>query len=194
MVLEISRLFRLKSRVPKWPCHSTYIFIAIIFVHRTWHLHWRVSSSWVDYAPWPMLGWKGWTVWMFQDRTKFSTFSKLGKWSDEMLAPRNIPTATASRRVEESKVDLRGKVEKRQKSKNIVSIKKKMKFSTFSTSGLVKWFCDMLATSGWILRAILKKHKLSACKDDSYIAFWEMAKYQGIRGKYRAISEKRWKE
>ena len=41
-----------------------------------------------------------------------------------MLAPRNIPTATASRRVEESKVDLRGKVEKRQKSKNIVSIKK----------------------------------------------------------------------
>ena len=65
-----------------------------------------------------VLGWKGWTVWMFQDRTKFSTFSKLGKWSDEMLAPRNIPTATASRRVEESKVDLR------QKSKNIVSIKK----------------------------------------------------------------------
>ena len=118
MVLEISRLFRLKTRVPKWPCHSTYIFIAIIFVHRTWHLHWRVSSSWVDYAPWPMLGWKGWTVWMFQDRTKFSTFSKLGKWSDEMLAPRNIPTATASRRVEESKVDLR------QKSQNIVSIKK----------------------------------------------------------------------
>ena len=28
MVLEISRLFRLKSWVPKWPCHSTYIFIA----------------------------------------------------------------------------------------------------------------------------------------------------------------------
>ena len=48
MVLEISQLFRLKSEVPKWPCHSTYIFIAIIFVHRTWHLHWRVSSSWVD--------------------------------------------------------------------------------------------------------------------------------------------------
>ena len=118
MVLEISRLFRLKTRVPKWPCHSTYIFIAIIFVHRTWHLHWRVSSSWVDYAHWPMLGWKGWTFWMFQDRTKFSTFSKLGKWSDEMLAPRNIPTATASQRVEESKVDLR------QKSQNIVSIKK----------------------------------------------------------------------
>ena len=103
MVLEFSRLFRLITRVPKWPCHSTYIFIAIIFVHRTWHLHWRVSSSWVDYAPWPMLGWKGWTFWMFQDRTKFSTFSKLGKWSDEMLAPRNIPTATASRQVEESK-------------------------------------------------------------------------------------------
>ena len=197
MVLEISRLFRLKSRVPKWPCHSTYIFIAIIFVHRTWHLHWRVSSSWVDYAPWPMLGWKGWTFWMFQDRTKFSTFSKLGKWSDEMLAPRNIPTATASRRVEESKVDLRGKVEKRQKSKNIVSIKKKMKFSTFSTSGLVKWFCDMLAARNWIFcqkSAILKKHKICAWKDDTYIAFWEVAKYQGIRGKYRAISEKRWKE
>ena len=35
-----------------------------------------------------------------------------------MLAPRNIPTATASQRVEESKVDLR------QKSQNIVSIKK----------------------------------------------------------------------
>ena len=118
MVLEISRLFRLKTRVPKWPCHSTYIFIAIIFVHRTWHLHWRVSSSWVDYAHWPMLGWKGWTFWMFQDRTKFSTFSKLGKWSDEMLAPRNLPTAMASRRVKESKVDLR------QKSQNIVSIKK----------------------------------------------------------------------
>ena len=113
MVLEISRLFRLKSWLPKWPCHSTYIFIAIIFVHRTWHLHWRVSSSWVDYAPWPMLGWKGWTFWMFQDRTKFSTFSKLGKWSDDMLAPRSIPTATAtatitvSRWVEGSKVDLR---------------------------------------------------------------------------------------
>ena len=90
MVLEISRLFRLKTRVPKWPCHSTYIFIAIIFVHRTWHLHWRVSSSWVDYAPWPMLGWKGWTFWMFQDRTKFSTFSKLGKWSDEMQGQGNF--------------------------------------------------------------------------------------------------------
>ena len=128
MVLEISRLFRLKTRVPKWPCHSTYIFIAIIFVHRTWHLHWRVSSSWVDSDPWPMLGWKGWTFWMFQDRTKFSTFSKLGKWSDEMLAPRNIPTATASRRVEESKVDLR------QKSKNIVSIKKKWSIKTKQSS------------------------------------------------------------
>ena len=110
MVLEISQLFRLKSRVPKWPCHSTYIFIAIIFVHRTWHLHWRVSSSWVDYAHWPMLGWKGWTVWMFQDRTKFSTFSKLGKWST---------ASGSSRRVEESKVDLREKVEE-----YIVSIKK----------------------------------------------------------------------
>ena len=90
MVWEIFRLFRLKSGVPKWPCHSTYIFIAIIFVHRTWHLHWRVSSSWVDYAPWPMLGWKGWTFWMFQDRTKFSTFSKLGKWSDEMQGQGNF--------------------------------------------------------------------------------------------------------
>jgi hypothetical protein len=104
---------------------------------------------------------------------------------------------SASRRVEESKVDLR------QKSKNIESIKKKMKyqdktkFSTFSTSRLVKWFCDMLAARNWIFcqkSAILKKHKICAWKDDTYIAFWEMAKYQGIRGKYRAISEKRWKE
>lgn len=204
MVLEISRLFRLKSWLPKWPCHSTYIFIAIIFVHRTWHLHWRVSSSWVDYAHWPMLGWKGWTFWMFQDRTKFSTFSKLGKWSDEMLAPRNIPTA--SRRVDESKSRKSTYGKSRDTTKVEVKYRKyikkmkyhdKTKFSTFSTSGLVKWFCDVLAARNWIFcqkSAILKKHKICAWKDDTYIAFWEVAKYQGIRGKYRAISEKRWIE
>ena len=108
---------------------------------------------------------------------------------------------STSRRVESR---LTAKVEKRQKSKsNIVSIKKKMKyhdktkFSTFSTSGLVKWFCDMLAARNWIFcqkSAILKKHKICAWKDDTYIAFWEMAKYQGSRGKYRANLEKRWKE
>ena len=73
----------------------------------------------------------------------------------------------------------------------------KTKFSTFSTSGLVKWFCDMLAVRNWIFcqkSAILKNHKICAWKDDTYIAFWEVAKYQGIRGKCRAISEKRWKE
>ena len=193
MVLEISRLFRLKTRVPKWPCHSTYIFIAIIFVHRTWHLHWRVSFSWVDYAPWPMLGWKGWTVWMFQDRTKFSTFSKLGKWSDEQKHTYGYDESK-SRRVESR---LTAKVAEYRKYKKKMKYQDKTKFSTFSTSRLVKWFCDMLAARNWIFcqkSAILKKHKICAWKDDTYIAFWEMAKYQGIRGKYRAISEKRWKE
>ena len=138
----------------------------------------------------------------FQDRTKFSTFSKLGKWSDEMLAPRNIPTATASRGVEESKSrkSTYGKspeVEDDSKYEKKMKYQDKTKFSTFSTSRLVKWFCDMLAARNWIFSqksAILKKHKICAWKDDTYIAFWEMAKYQGIRGKYRAISEKRWKE
>ena len=196
MVWEIFRLFRLKSGVPKWPCHSTYIFIAIIFVHRTWHLHWRVSSSWVDSDPWPMLGWKGWTFWMFQDRTKFSTFSKLGKWSDEMRAPRNIPTATASQRVEESKVDLR------QKSQNVVSIKKNevsrqnkvLNILNIRTGKMILWHaCSQELNLLSEKRNFKKKHKICAWKDDTYIAFWEVAKYQGIRGKYRAISEKRWK-
>ena len=112
-------------------------------------------------------------------------------WAETYLRLRRVDESTSR------KVDLR------QKSQNIVSIKKKMKyqdktkFSTFSTSRLVKWFCDMLAARNWIFcqkSAILKKHKICAWKDDTYIAFWEMAKYQGIRGKYRAISEKRWKE
>ena len=137
MVLEISRLFRLKTRVPKWPCHSTYIFIAIIFVHRTWHLHWRVSSSWVDYAPWPMLGWKGWTVWMFQDRTKFSTFSKLGKWSDEQKHTYGYGEST-SRRVESR---LTAKVEEYRKyKKNEVSSQNKvLNILNIQTGKMILW-------------------------------------------------------
>ena len=101
---------------------------------------------------------------------------------------------STSRRVESR---LTAKVEEYRKYKKKWSIKSKQKFSTFSTSRLVKWFCDMLAARNWIVcqkSALLKKHKICAWKDDTYIAFWEMAKYQGIRGKYRVISEKRWKE
>ena len=140
-----------------------------------------------------VLGWKGWTVWMFQDRTKFSTFSKLGKWSDEQKHTYGYGEST-SRRVESR---LTAKVAEYRKYKKKMKYQDKTKFSTFSTSRLVKWFCDMLAARNWIFcqkSAILKKHKICAWKDDTYIAFWEMAKYQGIRGKYRAISEKRWKE
>ena len=101
--------------------------------------------------------------------------------------------------VELSRVESRltAKVEDDSKYEKKMKYQDKTKFSTFSTSRLVKWFCDMLAARNWIFcqkSAILKKHKICAWKDDTYIAFWEMAKYQGIRGKYRAISEKRWKE
>ena len=65
---------------------------------------------------------------------------------------------STSRRVESR---LTAKVEKRQKSKSKkMKYHDKTKFSTFSTSGLVKWFCDMLAARNWIFcqkSAILKK-------------------------------------
>ena len=51
----------------------------------------------------------------------------------------------------------------------------------------------MLAARNWIFfqkSAILKNYKICAWKDDTYIAFWKLAKYQGnVREKVEGVEE-----
>jgi len=82
-----------------------------------------------------------------QKMKKWRTFSisKLGKWFDDMLAARNI--ASASRQVRNRKLsEIRVGSWEMEKDENLWSIKTKQnKWRIFSISKLGKWFEDMLA-------------------------------------------------
>ena len=86
-----------------------------------------------------------WSIKTKPNKWRTFSISKLGKWFDDMLAARNI--ATASRQVRNRKLsEIRVGSWEMEKDENLWSIKTKQnKWRIFSISKLGKWFEDMLA-------------------------------------------------